>query len=120
MAATQQQLKAIEADNKTSKGKEKPAQQQAVGEDNASQTRRAARASDPKELFATLSHKAMEGDIESARLLVKMTNSAKPIKPVKKKRHGLTYAQQLALDPPWQGDPDQDFLDLDDPLPESD
>jgi hypothetical protein len=118
MAATKQHLKAIEAGNITSKGKKKRTQQQAkaVGKDDAPQTRRDAQAS-PEELAALLSLRALEGNLESARLLLKMTNSTKPIKPAKKKQHGLTYAQRLALDPLWQADPDLDFREAEEPQP---
>jgi hypothetical protein len=116
MAATQQQLKEIEAGRKTGKGKNSRTQQQAkaVGTDHALQTRRAARAN-PKEIAVMLSQKALAGDLASAKLLFKMANSARPTEPAKKKRHGLTFAQQLELDSPWQGDPEQDFLQEDEP-----
>jgi len=54
-------------------------------------------------LSDALLEKAKKGDVSSIRLLIRLAERKRPrAKPVKKPR-GLTWAQQLALDPPWQG-----------------
>ena len=47
---------------------------------------------------------AIHGSVAGAKLVADLTGAMKVPKkepPKKKKRRGLTYAQQLALDPPW-------------------
>ena len=47
---------------------------------------------------------AIHGSVAGAKLIADLTGAKNPPKkepPKKKKRRGLTYAQQLALDPPW-------------------
>ncbi|MGC1462603.1 MAG: hypothetical protein WA802_10405 [Terracidiphilus sp.] len=76
----------------------------------------------PKQIAVVLSHQALSGNLDSAKLLSKMADQKKPTKPAAKRSRGLTYAQQLALDPPWQGDPDpypDAYLD-EDPDPDLD
>ena len=54
-------------------------------------------------LSDALLEKAKKGDVSSIRLLIRLAERKKPrAKPVKKAR-GLTLAQQLALEPQWQG-----------------
>ncbi|MGC1463787.1 MAG: hypothetical protein WA802_16410 [Terracidiphilus sp.] len=51
-----------------------------------------------------LAEKAAEGDAASAKMLVLLMDGKLLVST--RKPGELTYAQQLALDPPWQGDPD--------------
>jgi len=107
MALKRHQLKATSGSSKTSReGKNRKQQQgKAACAEELAQRGRPERAA-PEELAAKLSHDALAGDLVSLKLLNKMEDRNKSTKPAAKKRRGLTYAQQLALDPPWLGDPD--------------
>lgn len=109
MAAKKQQLKTKRAGSKTSRERKNPKQQpgKALHTPEEQQKHRAADG-EPKEIAALLSRKAMAGDLDSAKLLFTMadrTQPTKPAEPAKKIRPGMAYLQQLALDPPWQGEP---------------
>jgi len=122
MAVTRKQLKPKQESNNNSSERKKRTQQETttVQRQDALHTRRAAN-TNPKEIAAMLSQKALAGDLESAKLFVKLKDQEKSTQPVVKKRTGLTCAQQLALCPPWQGDLDEDFFDADDAdVPEPD
>jgi len=56
-----------------------------------------------KKLAKVLMDKAMEGDLASAKLLVTLAESKRPIKEVAQKPTGPTLAQRLAAEPPWTG-----------------
>jgi len=118
MTATKHQVKA----NQAAVGKKRKNPQQQPGEAALShgtkQTRRSVRTS-PNDVTAVLSQRALAGDTESARLLLNAGDRAKPATPPKKKRRrGLTYAQQLALDPPWPGKLPPPFVSIYDKKPQ--
>jgi hypothetical protein len=51
---------------------------------------------------------ALGGSAAGAKLVADLTGAKNaPKEPPKEKRRGLTYAQQLALDPPWVPSPEQ-------------
>ena len=123
MPGKKQQSIANEAPANPSRERKNPKKQP----NRAAQTRREPRTRRPpnassKALAVILSQKALAGDVDSARLLVTMADrakSAKPPEPPKKKRRGLTYAQQLALDPPWQGERPPRFVSIYDSPPKT-
>jgi len=121
MAAKQQQLKGRESGSKTTGARKTSPQQldQPARRQDTPRTRRTKNANQ-KDLAAVLSQKALAGDVESARLLVTMADRKKATPPPKKKRRGLTYAQQLALDPPWQGELPAPFVSIYDTKPKTD
>jgi len=118
MTATKHQLKATKA---TAGKKRKNPQQQpdkAAPSQSNKVTQRFVRTS-PNDVTAVLSQRAVAGDVESARLLLHAGDRAKPTTPPKKKRRrGLTYAQQLALDPPWPGKLPPPFVSIYDKKPQ--
>ena len=111
MAATKQQFKASKAGNKTSSEPKQPKQQpgDAVPRKQSPDTRKKAGAK-PDDIAAMLSLRAIEGDLGGVDTLIKVEDRIKATRPTRKKRRGLTCAQLLALSPPWQGEPDHDFL----------
>ena len=119
MPGKKQQLKANEAAPKTRRVPKNPKPQPTTGAqaenapqtENATQTRRPKKMNQ-KDLAEIFTQKALSGDVESARLLFTMEGGKKPAPPVKKKRHGLSFAQQLALDPPWQGERPPRFVSI--------
>jgi hypothetical protein len=56
-----------------------------------------------EKLADLLTAKALEGDLASAKVLVALAGSKKPIEESVKKWNGPSLAQQLAADAPWQG-----------------
>ena len=56
-----------------------------------------------EELTLLLTAKALSGDLACAKALVALAAGKKPRPKRAKKRPGLTQAQQLAAEPPWQG-----------------
>ncbi len=61
-----------------------------------------------KELADLLTEKALTGDLPSTKELVRLAEGKKPRpEPVKKKR-GPSLAEQLAMEPQWQGPPEYD------------
>ncbi len=112
MAPKRHQAKATKPGSRTSSEKTNQPQQrnaQAAAGETGPQPKRKAKA-DPKALEALLQQKALAGDLASAKLLVQMSDKkSKPTKPAAKKRQGLTCAQRLALEPPWEGDLNSDF-----------
>jgi hypothetical protein len=96
------QLKATSSSVKTT-GEGKNREQQpaeAAGTQNPQRRGQRPARPNPKEIATVLSQKALSGDVDSARLLVKMADQKTSTKPAAKRSRGLTYAQQLALDPP--------------------
>ncbi|HEV2485421.1 MAG TPA: hypothetical protein VGT08_07805 [Terracidiphilus sp.] len=111
MARTKQQSKASKAGNKTSSKPKQPKQQpgDAVPRKQSPDTRKKAGAK-PDDIAVMLSRRVIEGDLDGVNTLLKVEDRIKAARPTRKKRRGLTEAQLLALSPPWQGEPDQDFL----------
>lgn len=72
---------------------------------------------DQKVLAAQLSQRALAGNMESARLLVSLAGRGKQAAPAAKKRSGLTLAQRLALNPPWQAGANKPGASLPQPQP---
>ncbi len=56
-----------------------------------------------EKLADLLEKKALEGDLASAKTLVALAAGRKPVPDPVKKQRGLTYAQQLAREPQWEG-----------------
>lgn len=61
-----------------------------------------------EELTNLLTAKALSGDLASAKALVALAAGKKPRPKRAKKRRGLTQAEQLAAEPPWQGKEEED------------
>ena len=61
-----------------------------------------------------IARKALDGDLDCAKAITKIVSEKKSTQPPVKKHHGLTCAQQLALDPPWIGPPEYDDDEYDD------
>jgi len=60
------------------------------------------------ELADLLTEKALAGDLASAKVLVGLAERKKPRAEPVKKRRGPTDAELLAMEPPWQGDLEED------------
>ncbi len=116
MTAAKRKLKTIEAATRKKQESRKQQPNLAETKQNPLLAQRAAR-SNSKELSAMFKQKALDGDLASARLLITMADHKKATPPPKKKRRGLTYAQQLALDPPWQGELPAPFVSIYDTKP---
>ena len=64
---------------------------------------------------------AIDGSVAGAKLVADLTgakNLPKEQPKKEKKRRGLTYAQQLALDPPWPFEPPPPFVSIYDKKPQ--
>jgi hypothetical protein len=119
MAKTRQQLKASKA-GKTTGGKPKPQPLQPgkpAGKQGPSEGWRASKQRS-NDFTVHLSNKALDGDANIAKLVITAEERVRQAKPAKKKRRGLTCAQQLALAPLWQGDPAQDLPPQTEPPPQ--
>ena len=57
-----------------------------------------------EKLADLLTEKALAGDLAYAKALVGLADAKKP---ERVKRRGLSLAQRLALEPPWQGEPEK-------------
>ena len=56
-----------------------------------------------EELADLLTAKALKGKLSNTRFLVGLAERKEPVEKPKKKRRGLSMAQQLAMEPEWVG-----------------
>ena len=103
MAVTRRNSKTTKAtSNTTSKQKTEPKQPApAPLNQRAHHPKRGAKAA-AVEIEAILSHQALLGNTAVRETLLNLNHKTKSTKSTAKKRRGLTLAQRLALEPPWQ------------------
>jgi hypothetical protein len=115
MAETQQELKTDDAGSKTSsttrKRRRATAGARRVPKSGGERLRSAVDklvGCQCGSIAKALVDKTIAGNMTGARLLIELSGAKNPAQQPPKKPHGLTQAQQLALEPQWQGSLEDD------------
>jgi len=114
MAQARKELSASNAETKTggtteSEGPKRARRKYASRKDGAERLRQAAdkRLNEISEQLADLlKRKALEGDLASAKTLIALAAAKKPIPEPVKKEDEPSYADKLAKEPKWVGEPE--------------
>lgn len=114
MAEPVKESKTVSARAKTrraTKSKGRARRERPSRKDGAERLRQAAdkRVNEISEQLADLlKKKALDGDLASAKALFGFAAGKKPLPEPVKKQRGLTYAEKLAREPQWVGEPEEE------------